>query len=343
MDKKVIISDIVDVSSNASDSASGWDFQRNAAIVLMLLNIEKAKSVKVEGDSEDIEISLNNGKVIYSQAKFVADPDNTNPVIKNLEKSLKTLNNAAKNDNFEDLIYITNSSNPFNSVKTLRVFSSGLNMLPYSDLPEICKKKIDEILKKNKYNLDKDCLSVYVLQFYGSKNENKYKVIKEQINEFLNKLSFSSLGKEGELLNLWQNEFFINATEHNRKLKISKAQMIWPLIVSICELNREDAILSACDDGEFDEIKHEYKTIIDNNSERFSFITKVLTSFSQYDAPSNGNKAELFIFNNWKDYESEFSLDNVEKEIKEKVIKLTLSNVIKKRYTIDKIKKGVHL
>jgi hypothetical protein len=59
MDKKVIISEIVDVSSNASDSVSGWDFQRNAAIVLMLLNIEKAKSVKVEGGSEDIEIFCN--------------------------------------------------------------------------------------------------------------------------------------------------------------------------------------------------------------------------------------------------------------------------------------------
>jgi hypothetical protein len=226
MDKKVTISEVVDVSSNASDSVSGWDFQRNAAIVLMLLNIEKAKSVKVEGGSEDIEIFLNNGKAIYSQAKFVADPDNTNPVIRNLEKSLRTLNTASKNNDFEDLIYITNSSNPFNSIRTLRAFSSGLNMLPYADLPEICRKKIDQILEKNKYNLDKNCLSVYVMQFYGSKAENKYKVIKEQINELLNKLKLSNLGIEGELLNLWQNEFFINATEHNTKLSISKEQMI---------------------------------------------------------------------------------------------------------------------
>jgi hypothetical protein len=343
MDKKVIISDTVDVSSNASDSVSGWDFQRNAAIVLMLLNIERAKSVKVEGDSEDIEIFLNNGKAIYSQAKFVADPDNTNPVIKNLKESLRTLSNAAKNNDFEDLIYITNSSNPFNNIRTLRAFSSGLNILPYSDLPEFCKKKIDEILKKNNYNLDGNYLSVYVLQFHGSKAENKYKVIKEQINELLNKLNLGNSGKEGELLNLWQNEFFINATEHNTKLSISKEQMIWPLIVSICELNREDALLSACDDGQFDEIQHKYKTIIDNNSERFSFITKVLTSFSQYEVPLNEKKTEHFISNRWKEYKNEFKLDNVDEEIKEMVIKLTISNVIKKRYTIDKIKTGVHL
>jgi hypothetical protein len=119
--------------------------------------------------------------------------------------------------------------------------------------------------------------------------------------------------------------------------------MVWPLIVSICELNRDDASLSGCDDGEFDEIKNEYKTIIDNNSERFSFITKVLTSFSQYDINTQEKRVDKFISDNWKNYENEFSLNNIDKKVKEKVIKLTLSNVIKKRYMIAKIKTGVHL
>ena len=47
-------------NSNASASAFGWDFQANAAILLMLENIENAKSIKVEGRTEDIEITLNN-------------------------------------------------------------------------------------------------------------------------------------------------------------------------------------------------------------------------------------------------------------------------------------------
>lgn len=41
-------------SSNASASAFGWDFQSNAAIMLMLKNIEKASKVKVEGQTEDV-------------------------------------------------------------------------------------------------------------------------------------------------------------------------------------------------------------------------------------------------------------------------------------------------
>ena len=45
---------------NASASAFGWDFQVNAAIVLMLENIADAEFVRVEGETEDIEITLSN-------------------------------------------------------------------------------------------------------------------------------------------------------------------------------------------------------------------------------------------------------------------------------------------
>ena len=42
---------------NASASAFGWDFQANAAILLMLENIQEAEMVRVEGKDEDIEIT----------------------------------------------------------------------------------------------------------------------------------------------------------------------------------------------------------------------------------------------------------------------------------------------
>ena len=43
---------------NASASIFGWDFQTNAAILLMLENITRAECVKVESKTEDIEIKL---------------------------------------------------------------------------------------------------------------------------------------------------------------------------------------------------------------------------------------------------------------------------------------------
>lgn len=65
----------------------GFDFQVNAAIVLMLENIKDMDSLRLESDSEDIEIFLSNGKSILAQAKAVekSSSDFTN-VRKNLKK-----------------------------------------------------------------------------------------------------------------------------------------------------------------------------------------------------------------------------------------------------------------
>lgn len=49
----------------------GFDFQRNAAIVLMLENIKELRSVRLEGNEEDIELTLENGQKILAQAKAV--------------------------------------------------------------------------------------------------------------------------------------------------------------------------------------------------------------------------------------------------------------------------------
>ena len=54
---------------NASPSAFGWDFQVNAAILLMLENIREADKVRVEGADEDIEITLKDKTKIYFQVK----------------------------------------------------------------------------------------------------------------------------------------------------------------------------------------------------------------------------------------------------------------------------------
>ena len=62
-------------SSNASESAFGWEFQSNAAIMLMLKNMEKAYKVKVEGSTQDVEITFMDGKLLMSQAKAVVEPN----------------------------------------------------------------------------------------------------------------------------------------------------------------------------------------------------------------------------------------------------------------------------
>lgn len=113
---------------NASPSAFGWDFQANAAILLMIENIKNADKVRVEGKNEDIEITLKDKSKIYSQAKSVARPDDYSNVIDKLEAALETLNLASANGDGCLFTYITNSPNPFNNQRTMSYFSSRTHL-----------------------------------------------------------------------------------------------------------------------------------------------------------------------------------------------------------------------
>ena len=108
-------------NSNASAAAFGWDFQTNAAILLTIENIQHAKSIKVEAQTEDIEIKLENNNIIYSQAKSQIDITSTVNLMKKLKESIRTLNNAYNNGDAESLIYITNHPNPFNDKYSILV------------------------------------------------------------------------------------------------------------------------------------------------------------------------------------------------------------------------------
>ena len=55
---------------SATSVLFGFDFQANAAIVLMLENIKDMSHIRLEG-CEDIDIKLNDGSHIFAQAKSV--------------------------------------------------------------------------------------------------------------------------------------------------------------------------------------------------------------------------------------------------------------------------------
>jgi hypothetical protein len=331
-------------STNASPSAFGWDFQCNAAIVLMLKNIKVASAVKVEGEIEDIEITLDSGNIICSQAKAVFRPyDDFSNVISKLKAGLKTLNTASMKTNVAQLIYITNSPDPFDNEKIMGVFGDSLTSKKYSELPEICQQQINNICETKNYTFDKNLFSVYVMHFDGDE-ENRYRVIRDLVNEFLNSVDLGDRGLGKDMLGIWQRMFFTNASHHNTSFSIKKESMVWPLIVSICKVNNEDALLSDVDEGEIDQIINNYKTVIDNNSERFDFVTKVLSAYNLYGVMMKGNeRTKSFVLEHWQDFSSDFEIQATDTDILEHIVKLTISNIIKRRRNIVRIKSEVNL
>ena len=68
----------------------GFDFQVNAAIVLMLENIKELDSLRLEGNYEDIELKLTDDTYILAQAKAVVDSSSDfRKVRNNLKKARK--------------------------------------------------------------------------------------------------------------------------------------------------------------------------------------------------------------------------------------------------------------
>ena len=328
-------------SSNASASAFGWDFQSNAAIMLMLKNIEKASKVKVEGQSEDIEITFTGGKMLMSQVKAVVKPDDYSHVKEKLEAGLRTLNNASKLSDVEQLVFVTNSPNPFNDTKTMFKFSSPLNMVPFSELPTACQQTIYDICTLEEYDFNTALLIVCVMQFHGENEDERYKVLSTLTTEFLNNLGVHKISTN-QLLTLWQHSFAVNASQLTTS--ITKKRMVWPVIAILCEVGEDDAELVNYDDCDVVEILHKYRSVVNNNSENFEFISRVLSDYNEFHPEMKSKeRTRKFIDYNWGNYKDFFDLKSTDSTTEEIVILLTVSNVLRSRKVIAEIKGKVKL
>ncbi len=138
-------------ASNATASAFGWEFQSNAAIMLMLKNIENTSKVKVEGENKDVKITFSNGKMPMAQAKSVMNSDGASFDIDKLEVVLKTLIRLLKLPMLSCLFM-------FQICRTLSAmykFSSPLNMVPFFDPLTNCQWAIGDICSTNGYSIDR--------------------------------------------------------------------------------------------------------------------------------------------------------------------------------------------
>lgn len=190
------------MNSNASPSAFGWDFQTNAAIVLMIENIQSVVQIRVEGKLEDIELKLLNGNYIYSQAKSIIDREKFSNARAKLKKAIKTLCAAALNNNYEKLIYITNTPKPFGSLDTLSTFYDNA-YCKYSDLPKNCQDVIqDLIMNDHNCNFDTSKFIIRILPFHTNNLDERYKVVKRIVSEFLYEIDSRMLGIGQKILDI---------------------------------------------------------------------------------------------------------------------------------------------
>lgn len=332
-------------SRRADAVVFGFDFQVNSAIVLFLENIKEVEKLRLEGNYEDIELELSSGEMVLAQAKAVekASADFVN-VRKNMQKALMSLADGGEKVNARELIMITNSPNPFNDDDSRSVFYGHAHR-KYETLPPSAKKIVDEYLSKMDKELDTDKLKIQVLPFETDDETERYKVIMECINDFVGNLNTNISGIGQKLLETWHWQVFDNGGKKDATIKLSKKDIIWPILVKITEIQQcDDSFLEQFDLGVYEEVVNRYAEIINSHCEQCEFFIKILSDYNGFKTTKKeSEKANEFIELRWKDYVSEFNVEGIDEEIQEAITKIIIYNTIKRRFTIDKIKREVNL
>lgn len=333
-------------NSRAHAVVFGFDFQVNAAIVLFLENINDLKSLRLEGNYEDIELELNNGQYILAQAKSIekGSSDFRN-VRSNLQKALQTLSEGNQKVSAKQLILITNSFNPLNDAASQGIFSGPAAHRKYSSLPESSQKIIDNYLLKISKPFDIDKFWIQTIPFETDDDIERYKNISHAVDDFIGDLSLNIPGIGKKLLTIWHEDIFKNGSKKDAAIKLSKKDLIWPMLAIITGIELcDDKFLEKFDQDIYEEIICRYNDVINSCCERYEFFIKVLYDYNGF---KNSNKpAEKcidFAMNKWKDYVDEFTVDGIDCDTRIALTQIVLYNVVRRCRTINKIKQGVNL
>lgn len=331
-------------NSNASPEVFGFDFQVNATIFLLLDNIKEIKEVRMEGASEDIELTMNDGSQIMAQAKgIVKGSSDFSNVRRNLQKAIGTLS-SADNKSVEQLILITNSKNPLKEDSSKSFFYGPPVAVGYNDLSDEAKKVIDNIVDRLNISFDKNKFYIYYFMFETDNLKTRYAVIEEKVKDFINHLNLGQILSTKELMDTWQNNLFHNGSQTDVTIKLSKKEIVWPVIVLTLGKQLPTEYIEDYDQGFINEITTQYSYLVNSVTERYDLITKILFDYNSLNCTlPMRERARKFIADKWKDYISVFSFETLVEEVQEAVTKVILAKVIQQRYLIDNISREVLL
>ncbi|HWP80745.1 MAG TPA: hypothetical protein VN446_08900 [Candidatus Acidoferrum sp.] len=324
----------------------GFDFQVNAAIVLMLENIKELQSLRLEGNCEDIELTLANSKKILAQAKAVVNSSSDFSHVRgNLKKALLSLSDGERKADTQQLILITNSPNPFNDDESRGAFWGPAHRA-FIDLPPSAQKIVEGYLSQIEHPLDCQKFMVQVLPFETDNETERYKAVLQVINDFVGSLNTNithGLGKR--IWQIWHCDIFTNGSKKDAAITLTKKSIIWPILVIETDVTHcDNDFLEQLDVCIYDEVVRLYKETIDSCCERIDFFTRVLFDFNEF--PSSKRQSEKsidFVNSAWENYKAEFAVDKIDAETLEALTKVILFNILRRRIVIDRVRQGVNL
>lgn len=326
----------------ATATTFGFDFQTNAAIVIMLDNIKEMSSIRLEGE-EDIELILEDGRFILAQAKAVekSSIDFSN-MSKNYKKALISLAEGEKNcdtSQIKQLIYVTNSPRPFGGNKHDSIFY-GHSYRSYNTLPKEYQSKIEKAIKDESLTISLDKYMIQIIPFETDNKKERYKIIVNKIVDFLSDLKIQVSSEK--LRKLWANDLFESGTKKDQEIKLHKKDIIWPIIVNIVDKPEENDF----DDSSLEEIKYIYSDTISTCSEQYTFFTRVLADYSSFglDIKNPRERQEEFCKTKYSNYVDIFDgVTSLDQKTKDLLLQVIVRNILNKRFQIENIRNAVNL
>ena len=332
------------VNRTATSALFGFDFQANAAIVLMLENIKDMVNIRLEG-AEDIEINLENGSCVLAQAKSVVNSSTDfSNVITKLKDAIISLSEAYNKSSttVKELIYITNTPNPFNEPQLNTIFY-GTAQRGYDTLPQSLKDRVLEITSNIKQPLDTSKFKIQILPFETDNDKERYKCVMEAVGDFISLLGNIPISKN-DLHRIWSYDIFKSGTKRDSNIKLSKNDIIWPIIVLITNNDNYDD--DELDESEVAEISRAYKEFISTCTERYEFVTKILSAYNEFRIDLKPKERKYnFIQSESRNYLSLFEDSDItiSEEIQEKLMQIIIRNILNQRIQINNIKSAVNL
>ena len=349
-------------NQRAHKTKAGYTFQDLAAIILFIDNFDEMKSIKAEGNHEDIDIELLDGRWIYAQAKMISDPINSNKDYRRrrMSESFTSLcNNLFNSENLvSNIVYISNCKDPIGEEDTAINSFYPVYPLKFDQLAQVTQKRVEKMLgkkigkdyleKENKSKeevlktLKKD-FGVQIIPFDPRYSyEDKFHSVQSYVGNFLinrNLIQNASL----DVMRNWHDLFRENSESYSKDKVLTKKDLLWIIVVIECNQPfSTDTIASKLnvDAAVMDEISLRFKEVFDYISERLEFCIRIWSDEEEYvENDSNVSSSYIydFINNSWKNYLDLLHVDDVTGEGQEALIKMVLYRILTKKSTIKNI------
>ena len=330
------------VNRNARPTIFGFEFQEAAGLILMLENIKNVKEISIEGPHQDIEVLLSNNKKIYAQAKATTNPYQKN-TLEQFKKGLLTLiENSSLND-FEKLVYVTNSLFPFGKSEIAKQLFAEREkaIFKYGELEKL-GINVDSIIKKISSDTDehmRESLEVHFHRFIDANDERtKYELVYKYLQEFLQNINDGKY--RTQIFELWTNQFHRNASQTKT---IIKSDFIWKMIVRLSDIRNTEGFKDffGYDNDEIEEIEERFRDEVENLTNGFELSNAINSLYLIYreNNASRENREFKFIENNWESLQERI-ITLEDKETQKIICQLVIWEVIKNRSLIKKTKEA---